>query len=323
MTNGLPLTNYQMRYIRLALSGIGALLLLVIFTANIINTFIVDGVSIADKSYITRDGFPIFTDGKEYIRFVKTYPRDPGVRLKFHTVSKNETLWTIARRYRITIGTIIGANPFLASLQLKEKEVIVIPRENGVLLTFDDYWDIGAMEEKLDFEGTVTGEYRPRLLKLISNDDVRLAFFKDSEPELVNPLIETLYSYHRIFKIPVRGNFTSMFGDRVDPIFHSMSFHSGIDIQAPMGTAIKAAREGMVIYTGWRDGFGKTIIVQHRDGYSTIYAHLSRIISKKGDWVTKRKTIGKIGSTGRSTGPHLHFMLMHHGKIINPLRLIW
>lgn len=321
--NGLPLTNYQMKYIRLALAGIGALLFLVIFTANIINTLIIDGVSVAEKSYITRDGFPIFTNNKEYIRFVKTYPRDPGVRLNFHTVRKNETLWTIAKRYRVTIDTIIGANPFLASLQIKEKEVIVVPRKNGVLLAFDDYWDVSAMKEKLNFDGTITGEYRPRLLKLISNDEMRLVFFKNSEPEVVNPLIETLYSYHKIFKIPVRGNFTSMFGDRVDPIYHLMAFHSGIDIQAPMGTPIKAARKGMVIYTGWRDGFGKTIIVQHNDGYSTMYSHLSRIIAKKGDWVTKLKTIGAIGSTGRSTGPHLHFMLMHHGKIINPLRLIW
>jgi len=321
--NGLPLTNYQMRYLRLVAGGIGIFLLLFLLTANIVNTCIIDGVTVDEKSYTIHQGYPLFKDNAEYIRFVKTYPRDPGVALTFHTVQKNENLWTIARRYGITIDTILAANLFLSSLQVKEKQVLVIPRKNGVLLAFDDYWDVGAMEERLDFPVNIKGDYRPRLLKLISNDDMRLVFFENAEPAMVHPKLETLYAYHRIFKKPVKGNYTSMFGDRVDPIYHSTAFHSGIDIQARMGTPIKAAREGIVIYTGWRDGFGKTIIIQHRNGYSTIYAHLSRIKSKKGDWVTRKDTIGAIGSTGRSTGPHLHFMLMHHGRILNPLKVIW
>lgn len=323
MINGLPVTNFQMQRIRVGAIITGAFLLLFFLTANIINSFIIDGVEVESGSYTLQEGFPLFNDQKAYINFIKNYPHDPGVKLVLHNVRRGETLWTISRRYRVTIATLIGANPYLMSLQVKENNTIVVPRKNGVLFAFDDFFDVGTMKDMLSFEGEVKGEYLPSILKLISNDDVRLVFFENSAPVQVNPAIATLYRYHRTFNSPLQGHFTSMFGDRVDPFFHSMAFHNGIDIQAPMGRPIKAAREGMVIYTGWRDGYGKSIIIQHRNGYSTMYGHLSHITAKKGDWVTQKTVIGRVGSTGRSTGPHLHFMLMHHGRLINPLRIIW
>ncbi len=323
MINGLPFTNYQMKKIRIGGIIAGVSLLLFLLISNIVNTFVIDGVEIDRQSYCLRDGFPIFTDSKAYINLVQNYPRNPGVKITLHKVRRGQTLWTIAKRYHVSLATLIAANTFLTSLQVTEDDTIVVPGKNGVLFAFDDYWDISAMKKILKFNGTIKGEYLPTILKLITNDDIRFVFFENSEPEIVNPAIASLYSYHRIFRSPVAGNFTSMFGDRVDPIYHFMAFHNGIDIQAPLGQIIKAAREGMVIYTGWRDGFGKTIIIQHRDGYSTMYSHLSKVISKKGDWVTPGTIIGKIGSTGRSTGPHLHFTLMHHGKAINPLSIIW
>ena len=114
-----------------------------------------------------------------------------------------------------------------------------------------------------------------------------------------------------------------MFGDRIDPIYNSSNFHNGIDIKAKMNSKYYPAREGVVSYTGWRSGYGKTIIIQHHDGYSTLYGHSNKIKVKTGDWVNKTSVIGLVGSTGRSTGPHLHFTLMKHGKFLNPLLHIW
>jgi len=79
----------------------------------------------------------------------------------------------------------------------------------------------------------------------------------------------------------------------------------------------------MVIFTGWRGGFGNTVMIQHDEGYTTLYGHLSSISVKVGAWVTKDDIIGQVGSTGFSTGPHLHFTVMKHGQDVNPLLFIW
>ena len=128
-----------------------------------------------------------------------------------------------------------------------------------------------------------------------------------------------------IFQSPLRGNYTSLFGSREHPYIQdgTFRFHNGVDIVSRYGNPIRPAREGMVIFTGWRGGFGNTIIIQHDEGYSTLYGHLSNISVKVGAWVTKNDVIGQVGSTGFSTGPHLHFTVMKHGQDLNPLLFIW
>jgi murein DD-endopeptidase MepM/ murein hydrolase activator NlpD len=92
-----------------------------------------------------------------------------------------------------------------------------------------------------------------------------------------------------------------------------------VDYAGPVGTPIKASYDGKVIFMGNKGGYGKTIIIRHRDGYKTLYAHLSRFNnSVRGANVKKGTIIGYMGSTGRSTGPHLHFGLSFYGKWINP-----
>ena len=90
-----------------------------------------------------------------------------------------------------------------------------------------------------------------------------------------------------------------------------------------IGTLIGAAREGVVISTGWNGGYGKAVIIQHGDGYKTMYGHMSSIFAKPGDRVQAGKILGKVGSTGLSTGPHLHFTLWHNEKLLNPMEVLW
>jgi murein DD-endopeptidase MepM/ murein hydrolase activator NlpD len=173
-------------------------------------------------------------------------------------------------------------------------------------------------------EGPLRGDYRQSVFRALSPDDVRLAFIPDTRPALVSEKLEALYAIRRIFQNPVRsGLYSSLYGDRVDPMFEGMAFHNGIDIMSRMGTPIRPAREGMVSFTGWMDGYGQTVIVQHWDGYVTWYGHCSAIKVKRGDWVNKKDVIALVGSTGRSTGPHLHFMVMRHGRMIDPLLFVW
>jgi len=118
--------------------------------------------------------------------------------------------------------------------------------------------------------------------------------------------------------MPVSGGISSGFGYRIHPIFHVRKFHTGVDISAGYGAPIRAADGGRVIYATWMSGYGNTSIIDHGNGISTLYAHQSRILIGGGA-VTKGQVIGYVGSTGYSTGPHLHFEVRVNGNPVNPL----
>lgn len=119
--------------------------------------------------------------------------------------------------------------------------------------------------------------------------------------------------------VPGHNRITSRYGYRTHPIFKTNKFHAGIDVGAPLGTPITAADSGIVISTGWQGGYGNTVIVSHGNGISTLYAHNSAITVSVGDYVDKGDTIALCGSTGYSTGPHLHFEVRLNGSTTNPL----
>ncbi|MCY4067743.1 MAG: peptidoglycan DD-metalloendopeptidase family protein [Acidimicrobiaceae bacterium] len=117
---------------------------------------------------------------------------------------------------------------------------------------------------------------------------------------------------------PAEGQKTSEFGPRVHPIFGGMRQHNGIDISGNTGDRVRAARSGEVILAGERVGFGNTVVIYHGFGYSTLYAHLSRIEVSENQQVQSGDRIGALGSTGWSTGPHLHFELRIDGRAVDP-----
>jgi len=124
--------------------------------------------------------------------------------------------------------------------------------------------------------------------------------------------------WHGRFIRPAPGRISSPYGWRIHPITHRRQFHTGVDIAAPYGTPVKAGGDGRVIYTGLRGGYGKTVIIDHGDRVSTLYAHLSSISVSDGTPVKAGQVIGRVGSTGFSTGPHLHFEVRVNGKHVNP-----
>ncbi len=118
---------------------------------------------------------------------------------------------------------------------------------------------------------------------------------------------------------PVPGPVTSGYGWRIHPIFHSREFHTGLDIGAPWGTPIQAAADGTVIFTGWMGGYGMLVILDHGNGLSTTYSHLSSYAVRVGEHVQRGQVIARIGSTGWSTGPHLFFEVRDNGQPMDPL----
>lgn len=123
----------------------------------------------------------------------------------------------------------------------------------------------------------------------------------------------------RGFIMPTAGAVGSGFGPRVHPIFGSVRQHTGVDIGASTGDPIWASKTGEVIFAGWKGGYGNTVLVAHSGGVVTLYAHMSQIHASVGDPVDQGEIIGEIGSTGFSTGPHLHFEVRINGEPNDPV----
>jgi murein DD-endopeptidase MepM/ murein hydrolase activator NlpD len=118
---------------------------------------------------------------------------------------------------------------------------------------------------------------------------------------------------------PVNGPITSNYGYRVHPIRGTTRLHTGLDFGVGYGVPILAADNGVVIHSGWYGGYGNTVIVDHGGGFTTLYAHASSLSVSHGQTVKQGQTVSRVGSTGMSTGPHLHFEVRYHGNPINPL----
>jgi len=142
--------------------------------------------------------------------------------------------------------------------------------------------------------------------------------------ELLSKTNAALVSYtaNNTFIWPVNGSLTSAFGWRRSPITGKQEYHSGIDIAAATGTPVRAAQAGQVTTVGHNNVYGNYIIITHSGGYSTLYGHLSSTRVRTGVMVESGEHIGAVGSTGQSTGPHLHFTVYRNGTAINPINLL-
>jgi murein DD-endopeptidase MepM/ murein hydrolase activator NlpD len=118
----------------------------------------------------------------------------------------------------------------------------------------------------------------------------------------------------------VQGRVTSRFGNRTHPITGDADYHIGVDIHVPQGAAIRAANAGTVIFSGARGGYGNTVIVEHDKKSFSLYAHCERLLAEKGRKVYRGQIIATVGSTGSTTGPHLHFEIRIGSSPVNPLQ---
>jgi murein DD-endopeptidase MepM/ murein hydrolase activator NlpD len=122
--------------------------------------------------------------------------------------------------------------------------------------------------------------------------------------------------------MPAQGYISSYFGTRPDPFDGQRARHTGIDIAVPLGSAVHAVAEGMVVYAGERSGYGNVVEIDHGNGYMTRYAHNSALLVHPGERVRVGQEIAMAGSTGRSTGPHVHFEVWYKGGVVNPLAFV-
>lgn len=121
---------------------------------------------------------------------------------------------------------------------------------------------------------------------------------------------------------PVDGHITCPYGARIDPFSGEGAYHTGMDLAAPAGTLVSAAADGTVEHASWMNGYGNLVIIDHGNGYETYYAHLSRTDVMEGQSIRKGERVGAVGSSGRSTGPHLHYEVRVGGVPVNPYRFL-
>ncbi|CAA6821099.1 MAG: Membrane proteins related to metalloendopeptidases [uncultured Sulfurovum sp.] len=196
-----------------------------------------------------------------------------------------------------------------------------------------------VLKHSVDFRGiqkkdkiAIVYDQKMRLGQPLGVPDIKVAMieshgkknyvFKHTDAKYYNEQGEVLiqkYMRKPIKHVRITSHFTNR---RFHPVLKRWKAHHGTDFGAKRGTPILAAADGKVIFSGWKGGYGKVTKIQHNDGYVTLYAHQSRLKAKKGSSVKAGQIIGYVGSTGRSTGPHLHFGLYKNGRAINPMRMV-
>jgi murein DD-endopeptidase MepM/ murein hydrolase activator NlpD len=225
-----------------------------------------------------------------------------------HKVIQGETLQKIARKYGVSVDTIRGTNNLAPEGFLKIGLILKIPSKDGILYKMQKGGDLVSIARK----------YRVSLKKIIEENDVRNPDFVAANTMLFIPDAKPLNSFPGFIWPSGSWFVTCGYGWRRNPFDPSQSeFHPGIDIRSNFQW-VKASKYGKITYIGWLGGYGKTIVIAHPGGLKTLYAHLSRIIVRNGQYVKQGQLIAVSGTSGRSTGAHLHFEILRDGRNINP-----
>lgn len=198
----------------------------------------------------------------------------------------------------------------------KLNEIDLLQRRLEKLAGIDSPSRGGTINRNIELDALSPSEEMNIVSDLLSDKKLELeVFIEDVEAQF--EYLETVPDL-----MPASGRITSKFGNRRDPFTRRIQFHQGIDIANSSGTSIKAAAKGTVIFAGRNGGYGRTVIIDHGNGYKTLYAHNRDLLVKKGERVEKGQVIAKMGSSGRSTGVHLHFEIHKNNKPIDPLSLV-
>ena len=242
-----------------------------------------------------------------------------SIKYETYTVKSGDTISGISAKFGLSnISTLIAVNDIKNVRALKSGTKLQIPSMDGLFHTVKSGESLASLSVK----------YKVPVEDLLDvNDlasDLLVVGQKIFIPGARLDSDSLLKAMGEVFVYPISSgwHFSSMFGKRKDPITGLDSRHTGVDMAAPKGTAITASKSGVVSYTGFSSIFGNYVIINHSDGYQTLYGHMSKITTKKGAKVNQGTKIGLVGSTGYSTGNHLHFTVYKNGRIIDPMTVL-
>lgn len=228
---------------------------------------------------------------------------------------KDLDLFSLAAATSISYDTLATLNRLPDPGSMPRGRTVLIPSQPGIFVAQSPENDLEYLVKSL----RSGGEGVP-VSAIVAGRRADFLFFP-GESFLPNERTFFLVAGFR-FPLP-KGIITSGFGSRVDPFTgSSIGFHSGIDIAAPYGTQVYASRSGKVETTGYSDVYGNYVVIVHDSAWETLYGHLSAILVTKGQGVKTGDQIGLVGSTGMSTGPHLHFETRHRGLATDPVPML-
>ena len=197
---------------------------------------------------------------------------------------------------------LFGADPIPISIRQGTNSKINYYDQLAQMTNSQMVADLTAKVDLLEKEIYVQAKSYDELLELAKNQATRMEHLPAIQPVLNEDLKRVASGY----------------GMRVDPVYHVRRFHRGMDFSAPTGTEVFATGNATVKFTGWKQGYGNTIILDHGFGYETLYAHLHKSLVRKGQKVRRSDIIALVGNTGKSTGPHLHYEVHLDGKPVDP-----
>jgi murein DD-endopeptidase MepM/ murein hydrolase activator NlpD len=261
-------------------------------------------------------------------------------------IRDGDNLWTIARDLDLSVDEILALNPELTEdtviypgdkITVKaEKPVldVVIVYETTVVedvpftTEFINDFNMYKSQKRVESPGVLGKEEKTYEITVENDVEVERTTLQTktiSAPVPAKVRVGTKTAVSRSgsnYGVVSGGRLTSNFGTRVHPVTRKSTFHKGVDIAAPRGNPVYAYSSGTVTYAGWASGYGNFIAISHGKGMVTRYGHLSAINVRVGQQVSVRQRIGAVGSTGVSTGPHLHFEVLINGSFKNPLNYL-
>ena len=285
------------------------------------------------------------------MRVAATKEKVIPISLASYTVSQGDSLWSISNAQNIELDTLVGSNTFKTSATLRPGMVLRIPNQDGIFYIMKNGENIEAVSKRYGVSMNKIKQVNPEVdvASLRTGDEIFLPgarpeglvekreVAKTPEPKKTTATAKktpattvekpkgsevAVRKSGAGFRWPLMGRINSPFGWRQHPITKRRDFHTGIDIKGNRNDPIKAAGGGKVVYSGWMGGYGKTLVIEHPNGQSTLYAHCSSLLAGKGATVSQSQIVAKVGTTGRSTGPHLHFEVRNGNSPVNPIKYL-